>query len=206
MHAALIDRDGTLSLQGGYCHPDDFQLASFVPAAIRTLNEHGVLCAVVTSQTGVAHGRFTVEELHACFGSMVRQIEEGEGHLDAIYYCPHTTPAEVKEFERDCEFHKPRPGMLLKAADRLGVRIENCTMIGDAGYSDMVAGAAAGCHTILVRTGWGVSSLTTYRNDWSDVEPSRIEEDLLSAAKWITDNVPKQRRTEPNIDTPIIQL
>ena len=206
MRVALIDRDGTLSSRGGYCHPDDFQLAPFVPEALRILNEHGVACAVLTSQTGVAHGRFTVGELHACFLRMVQEIEEGGAHLDAIYYCPHAAPAEVKEFEKNCEFHKPKPGMLFEAADRFCVGIEDCFMIGDAGYSDMVAGAEAGCPTILVRTGWGESSLTTYRQDWIGVEPSHIEDDLLGAAKWIVGNVPQQRRVPAPDHTPIMQL
>ena len=174
--------------------------------AIRTLNEHGIPCAVLTNQTGVAHGRFTVEELHECFHRLIVEIAEAGARIDAIYYCPHAAPAEVKEFERDCEFHKPKPGMLLRAADDFGVGIQDCSMIGDAGHSDMVAGSSAGCTTILVRTGWGETSLTEFRDSWADVEPDRIEADLLSAARRLTESIPRQTQFRPADQTRIVEL
>ena len=195
-HAALIDRDGTLSLTGGYCHPDAFELAPFAPAAIRRLNDHGVACAVVTNQTGVAHGSFSARELRACFRRMIQELKRAGARLDAIYYCPHRA---------ECAGHKPQPGMLTRAAHDFGVPVENCFMIGDTG-SDMTAGSAAGCRTILVRTGWGLSSLTEYRDEWRDVEPDRIAENLLDAARHITAALPRYSSRQPAARTLVVEL
>ena len=186
MHAVLVDRDGTLSLTGGYCHPVDFQLAPWAGDAIRHLNQHGLPVAVVTSQTGIAHGKFTVEQLHQSFSRMIDELAQVEAYLTTIYYCPHIMPAKVAAYASDCPYHKPKPGMLLRAAQDLDVKIEHCFMVGDAGYSDIRAGTAAGCTTILVRTGWGESSLHEYRQDWADIEPNQVVDDLLAAAHWIT--------------------
>src|SRR4051794_25829399 len=128
MHAVLLDRDGTLSLTGGYCHPDDFRLAPWAGEAIRLLNQHGLPVAVVTSQTGIAHGRFTVEQLHQCFVRMIDELAQADAYLATLYYCPHITPATLAAYAIDCPYHKPKPGMLLRAAHDLQVKIENCFM------------------------------------------------------------------------------
>ena len=78
-------------------------------------------------------------------------------------------------------------------------------MVGDAGYSDMCAGAAAGCRTVLVRTGWGASSLNEYRHEWADIEPDWVVDNLLEAAIWITQVTPAQAGIKIN-HTPIFQL
>ena len=119
MHGVLLDRDGTLSLTGGYCHPADFQLAPWAGEAIRLLNQHGLPVAIVTSQTGIAHGKFTTDALHECFLRMIDELAQNQAYLSAIYYCPHITPAQVKAYAVDCPYHKPKPGMLLRAAQDL---------------------------------------------------------------------------------------
>ncbi|MFN8489631.1 MAG: HAD-IIIA family hydrolase [Caldilineaceae bacterium] len=205
MHAVLLDRDGTLSLTGGYCHPADFRFAPWAGEAIRLLNQHGLPVAVVTSQTGIAHGKFTIEELHECFLRMIDELAQANAYVSAIYYCPHITPAKVTAYAIDCPYHKPNPGMLLRAAYDLDVKIEHCFMVGDSGKSDMGAGSAAGCQTVLVRTGWGESSLHEYRHDWADIEPDQVFENLLEAAQWIISVTQPQPLVE-RIYTEIIQL
>ena len=73
-------------------------------------------------------------------------IERG-GSLDALLYCPHH-PAD------GCTCRKPAPGLLLAAMAELGVGAHHCVTIGDS-LRDIEAGKAAGCSTILVRTGNG---------------------------------------------------
>lgn len=192
MHGVLLDRDGTLSLTGGYCHPVDFQLAPWAGEAIRLLNQHGLPVAVITNQTGIARGKFTAEQLHACFTQMIDELAQANAYLSAIYYCPHIKSAELAAYAINCPYHKPNPGMLLRAAHDLGVKIEHCFMVGDSGKSDIGAGAAAGCQTVLVRTGWGESSLHEYRYDWADIEPDQIFDNLLDAVQWIISVTPPQ--------------
>ena len=76
-------------------------------------------------------------------------------YLDAIYYCPHHPhkgyEGEVSELKIDCDCRKPKPGMLLKAAEEFNIDLSQSWMIGD-GENDIKAGEAAGCRTALIDT------------------------------------------------------
>jgi ribonucleotide monophosphatase NagD (HAD superfamily) len=58
-------------------------------------------------------------------------------------------------------------------------------MVGDGGATDMLAGVAAGCRTVLVLTGWGAGSIGLYRHEWYGIEPEYIANDVLDAAHYI---------------------
>ena len=74
-------------------------------------------------------------------------------YLDAIYYCPHHPhkgyEGEIPELKIECDCRKPKPGMLLKAADDYNIDLSQSYMIGD-GENDIKAGLAAGCKTVLI--------------------------------------------------------
>ena len=76
-------------------------------------------------------------------------------YLDAIYCCPHHPhkgyEGEVAELKIDCDCRKPKPGMLLKAADDFNIDLSSSWMIGDS-ESDIQAGISAGCKTGLITT------------------------------------------------------
>ncbi len=78
--------------------------------------------------------------------------QEG-AYLDGIYYCPHHPhkgyEGEIPELKFDCECRKPKPGMLLKAAEDFNIDLTQSYMIGDS-ESDVMAGTAAGCHTAFI--------------------------------------------------------
>jgi histidinol-phosphate phosphatase family protein len=187
LSAVFLDLNGTLNNQGGYCHPDKLEISPWAVQAIRLLHEHGLPVAIVTNQSGVADGKFSLHELQNCFQRILVSLEKHLAHLEAIYYCPHAK-------EDKCGYKKPSPAMLTKAAQSFNVETKNCFMIGDTGYSDMGAGHAAGCKLILVRTGNGVGSLEVpeYRESWKHITPDFIAEDVLEAAWWICSSVPKQ--------------
>ena len=74
--------------------------------------------------------------------------------MDAIYYCPHHPhkgyEGEIPELKIDCDCRKPKPGMLLKAADDFNIDLTKSWMIGDS-ENDVLAGKAAGCKTELLK-------------------------------------------------------
>ena len=74
-------------------------------------------------------------------------------YLDAIYFCPHHPHSgydgEIKELKIECDCRKPKPGMLLKAAEDLNIDLNQSFMIGDS-KNDILAGKAAGCTTVLL--------------------------------------------------------
>ncbi len=155
--AIFLDRDGTINKYVGFLRNiDEFELIPGVAEAIRKTNESGYLAIVVTNQPVIARGEVTVPELQLIHNKMETLLGAEGAYLDAIYYCPHHPhkgyEGEVPELKIDCECRKPKPGMLLKAAEDFNISLEDSWMIGD-GENDVRAGKAAGCRTALIGAG-----------------------------------------------------
>ena len=154
--AVFLDRDGTINKYVGFLRNiDDFELIPGVAEAIRKINSSGYLAIVVTNQPVIARGEVTVPELQLIHNKMETLLGAEGAYLDAIYYCPHHPhkgyEGEVPELKIDCDCRKPKPGMLLKAAEDFNICLEDSWMIGD-GQNDVQAGMNAGCRTSLIGT------------------------------------------------------
>ena len=155
--AVFLDRDGTLNKYVGFLRNiDDFELIDGVAEAVTKINASGYLAIVVTNQPVIARGEMTVPQLKEIHNKM-ETLLGGEGaYLDGLYYCPHHPhkgyDGEVPELKIECECRKPKPGMLLKAADEYNIDLGNSWMVGD-GENDVKAGKAAGCKTALIGDG-----------------------------------------------------
>ena len=142
--AIFLDRDGTLMEEVGYCaDPAQVRVYPGVPAALQCLRNAGYLLILITNQSGIGRSYFTDEDYRAVQSEFERQIQPA--HLDAVYYCPDAKPSPCR---------KPSPGMLRDAARDHAIDLSRSYMIGDKS-SDIEAGQAAGCRTILVQTGYG---------------------------------------------------
>jgi D-glycero-D-manno-heptose 1,7-bisphosphate phosphatase len=153
--AVFLDRDGTLIEEVNYLSsPEQVRLIPGAADAVRRLNDACVLVVVVTNQAGVARGYFPesrVGEVHARLAAL---LAEHGAHIDAFYHCPHHPTAGVGAYRVACDCRKPKPGLLLTAARELDIDLSRSWMIGDK-LCDAAAGEAAGCRSILVRTGHG---------------------------------------------------
>lgn len=152
--AIFLDRDGTINKYVGFLRNiDDFELLPSVADAIKQINNSGYLAIVVTNQPVIARGEVTRKELQEIHNKMETLLGEEGAYLDAIYYCPHHPhkgyDGEVPELKIDCDCRKPKPGMLLKAAQDFNVDLSQSWMVGD-GENDVKAGKAAGTHTALI--------------------------------------------------------
>lgn len=151
--AVFLDRDGTIMDDPGYLSdPAGVKLLPGVDLAIKSLRQAGYKIVVVTNQSGVARGLLTEETLEKIHAELRRRLAEKGAMLDAIYYCPFHPEGTVPQYARESDLRKPSPGMLYQAARELDLELRNCWMVGDAGR-DISAGRAAGCRTILLRTG-----------------------------------------------------
>ncbi|WP_255298734.1 HAD hydrolase-like protein [Bacillus wiedmannii] len=88
-----------------------------------------------------------------------------------------------------CDCQKTNIDLLIKAAKEHVLCFKDCFLIGDTGSTDMFAAERANMKKILVRTGWGESSLTKYRNSWIETVPNYIAENLIDAVCWIEENL-----------------
>lgn len=145
MRCVFFDRDGIVNQSPGPGYVErweDFHLLPEFVETLRIVTRRGYQAAIVSNQRGVALGRMsaaTVDDMHRRLRELLHS-RHGLALLD-IRYCPH---------EREsCQCRKPKPGMLLDLAQRHGITLPDSWMVGDS-PSDIEAGHAAGCHTILV--------------------------------------------------------
>lgn len=147
--AIFLDRDGTINKMVGFVtKPEQFDLIPGAAEAIRLINKSGYLTIVVTNQPVIARGDCTFEELQTIHDKMETELGKEGAFVDAIYVCPHHTdkgfPGERPEYKCNCNCRKPKPGLLLQAAENFNIDLSQSYMIGDSDR-DLEAGIAGGC-------------------------------------------------------------
>jgi D-glycero-D-manno-heptose 1,7-bisphosphate phosphatase len=147
--AALIDRDGTINVRpAAHEYLTSESAFCWLPGAaqgLARLAQAGYVLAVVSNQRGVARGLVSPAVLTAIEERIQRDLAPYGCRIDAFRYCVH-------EEHAGCSCRKPKPGMLLDLASELTLDLRSSWMIGDA-VSDVLAGRAAGCQTVLLRDG-----------------------------------------------------
>ena len=147
--AFFLDRDGTINHYVGFLRDiNDFFLTSDAAQAIKHINASGYLVIVITNQPVIARGEVTWEELNFIHNKMETELGKQGAYIDAIYFCPHHPhkgyEGEISELKIDCDCRKPKPGMILKAAEDFNIDISQSYMIGDSD-NDVKTGINAGC-------------------------------------------------------------
>jgi D-glycero-D-manno-heptose 1,7-bisphosphate phosphatase len=173
--AVFLDRDGVLIADDHYVgSPDRVRMLPGSAEAVAALNRAGWAVVVVTNQAGVAKGYFSAADVEAVHAFVAGQLAGAGAHVDAFYYCPHHPEGTAGAYRVRCECRKPEPGMLRAAAADLGLDPARSWMVGDR-ESDLAAGAAAGCRTVLVRTGYGAGV------DVTALDRDRLRLELVAA-------------------------
>ena len=162
MPAVFIDRDGTIMEDTDYCSdPKDVRIFCGVVEALRRLKARGFKIIIITNQSGVGRGLFTLDQYRAVESEVVRQL--GDGLIDATYYCPDA-PGQ----HSNCR--KPAPGMIVQATQDHQIDLSRSFLIGDKEI-DVECAHNAGVRAIRVRTG--------------------IQRDVTGTkADWVADDVP----------------
>jgi D-glycero-D-manno-heptose 1,7-bisphosphate phosphatase len=150
--AVFLDRDGVINrafTRAGIPHPPaclaDLELLPNVVEAVKELKAHGYRLVVVTNQPDVARGIFARELVEAIHEHL--KVTLG---LDAVFSCFH-------DDADGCDCRKPAPGMLLRAAQELGIDLKSSFMVGDR-WRDVEAGRRAGCRTFFIDCGYAEKS------------------------------------------------
>lgn len=177
----FLDRDGTLIHDPGYLgDPAGVRLLPEVGEGLRLLANAGWSFVVATNQSGIARGRYTVDD----YQRVAQRVEEAlaaEGvSLLAAYMCPYHPEGTVAAYAMEHEDRKPNPGMWLRAARDLALDLGASWTIGD-GERDIVAGKRAGTRAILLAAG---------RDKWplfrgGPFAPDFVARDMLEAATWL---------------------
>jgi D-glycero-D-manno-heptose 1,7-bisphosphate phosphatase len=172
--AIFLDRDGTLIEEVNYLsRVEELRLFPSTRAAVRSFKDNGFLVLVVTNQSGIGRGIFSVEAMH----SIHQQIQaELDGAIDQFYFCPHL-PCD------GCVCRKPNPGMIKAAQSEFEIDMERSWTVGDKKI-DVETGQVAGLRTALVLTGYG-----TQHRDLLKRSPNIISNDLGAAAAGIIESL-----------------
>jgi histidinol-phosphate phosphatase family protein len=182
--AILFDRDGTLVVDVPYNgDPERVQPMPGARAALDRVRAAGVRVGVVSNQSGIARGLLTRDEVDR----VNLRAEALLGPLGPVEVCPHGP-------EDGCDCRKPAPGMVLRAAARLGVPAERCAVVGDIG-ADVEAARAAGARGVLVPTG------RTRREEVAAA--AEVAPDIESAVRLLLDGAPASPE-RPRTVTPAV--
>lgn len=149
MPLVILDRDGVINEDSdAYIKSIDEWIP--IPGSLRAiarLNKAGYTVVVVTNQSGIARGLFTIDTLTNIHQRMTDSLAAEGGVIDAIFFCPHG-PAD------HCECRKPKAGLMHDVAKRYAISLQGVPAVGDS-LRDIQAAVAVGARPILVRTGKG---------------------------------------------------
>lgn len=164
----FLDRDGTIVSERYYlADPDRVELIPGAAEALRRFARAGYKLVVVTNQSGIARGLYTVRDFEAV-QHRIAQLLEAEGvTLDAVYLCPHHP-----DFTGPCACRKPGVVLFRQAAEDLGLDMAHSVFIGDR-LKDVLPAKRLGGRGILVRTGYGAAQEQEASSDVDVVDDVR---------------------------------
>ena len=149
--AVFLDRDGVLNRDTGYVYriSDFFWMPGSIQA-VEYLNRIGYLVFVVTNQSGVARGYYTIDDVISLHNWMNLQLERFGAHIDKFYFCPHHPTEGSGVLTRHCSCRKPEPGMILTAIAEWDIDKKTSFLVGDR-ETDLEASHRAGVRGHLIR-------------------------------------------------------
>jgi len=190
MKAVFVDRDGVINEliyyqeQGIVDSPftvEQFRLLPVVGEAIKRLHAMDYKVILVSNQPGIAKGSLSEEAFEEIRNRMKEELAKEGAFLDGEYYCFHHPEAKVDKLKANCECRKPKPGLLVQAAQDMDIDLPQSWMIGD-NLTDIKAGKGAGCRTILLSR---MKCELCRLMDEEDVRPDAITSNLGKAAQII---------------------
>jgi histidinol-phosphate phosphatase family protein len=171
--AVFLDRDGTLIQERNYLR--QIEQVEFIPGAGKALAKlkiHGFLLILLTNQSGVGRGFFTMEDVQRVHRHILAVLQRDGATLDGIYICPHQP-------EDNCNCRKPKTKLLEDAAEKFAIDLPLSFVIGDKAI-DVELARRAGCGAVLVRTGYGEKALSEHK-----AAPDYVATDLPAAVEWV---------------------
>jgi D-glycero-D-manno-heptose 1,7-bisphosphate phosphatase len=152
--AIFFDRDGVLNIDRGYVYKQaDFTWVKGAKEALKLVASKGFLSIVVTNQSGIARGYYSLSDMHDLHEWMRGEASQSGGRIDDFYFCPFHDEGEVSEYVvSDHPDRKPNPGMILRAAADHNIDLSRSLLIGDK-QTDIEAARRAGVQSILFKDG-----------------------------------------------------
>ena len=178
--AVFLDRDGTLMEEKKYLHrPEEVAIFPGAGAALSRLQNAGFTLFIVSNQSGVGRGYFTLADVDRVHGRLIDELAREGVRFEKIYVSPEAP-------DQPSRARKPSPQFLFDARDEFGVDLTCSYMIGDK-LIDLECGWNAGLKkSLLVRTGYGAE---LERKSPDKLSEAAVVDDLAAAAEWIIRNI-----------------
>ena len=163
----FLDRDGIINVDHGYVYKtDEFEFVPEIFDVCIHARDLGYHIIVITNQSGIARGMYSVDEFNILSKWMCERFEQHGVKIEDVYHCPHHPTKGQGKLHKVCGCRKPEPGMIIEAAKKHNVDLKKSIFIGDK-ISDMQAADAAGINNrILVASQYG---------DQSDIAAQRVD-------------------------------
>ncbi len=130
--AIFLDRDGVINRDTGYVGSiDQFFFLDGVKEALRIFKRQGLLTILCTNQSGIARGRYGMDDFLRTSSYMQQCLQLHEARFDGIYCCPHHPQAQVEKYKLDCECRKPKAGMFKQACFDFDIDLAHSLAAGD---------------------------------------------------------------------------
>jgi D-glycero-D-manno-heptose 1,7-bisphosphate phosphatase len=174
--AVFLDRDGTINEEKEYlCDPAKLVLFPGVGPALRRLMDAGFLLFIITNQSGIGRGLYTLDDMNRVNARLCELLALDGVRFEKIYYSPEAP-------DQPSRGRKPSPQFLFDARDEFGLDLAQSYMVGDK-LIDLECGWNAGVkQSLLVRTGYGAKVAA----DWAkQVQEALVADDLAAAVEWI---------------------
>lgn len=175
--AIFLDRDGTIIVDKDYLkRPEDVVVFPGAGKALRTLIDAGFLLVMVSNQSGVGRGYFTMADVEAVNGRLLEMLAADGVDFAHIYIAPEA-PGQPSRGR------KPSPAFLFDARDQFGIDLAQSFMVGDKEIDLQCGWNASVKKSILVRTGYGKQTEAAGK-----AGEGIVVDDLIAAADWILKN------------------
>lgn len=191
--ALFLDRDGTINelnydpeygIIESPLNPEQVRLLFGIVPLLKAAKNMGYLLVIISNQPNLAL-RKTSEKNFDQISEKITELLKKEGvTIDAEYYCFHHPFAKVVKFKQKCDCRKPGTALFLKAAKEHNVNLNASWVVGD-GVTDVLAGKAAGCKTILLANIDATENLRIIEQQLKDCKPDYIIKRLTDAVEII---------------------
>ncbi len=177
--AVFLDRDGTLILDKDYLHkPEEVEYFPGALEAMKRLQDAGFVLVMVTNQSGVGRGYFTMADVENVHAKIRADLAVLGVTLAAVYTAPEAP-------DQPSRGRKPSPAFLFDARDAFGLGLARSYMVGDK-LIDLEAGWNAGVkRSLLVRTGYGAN---VEQKDAAQLKNAVVVDGFAQAAEWMVED------------------
>jgi len=168
--AVFLDRDGTLIEDPGYlADPLQVRLLPGVAEALVAIEQAGYVRVIITNQSGIGRGKYSLADFHTTQREVERQLEAAGASIDATWYCPHTPDA-------GCPCRKPGTALFREAIATLDLDGSRSWCIGD-NIRDIEPSLELGTRAILLKANPGPDDTAAVERLGAEIVP-----DLLSGS------------------------